>query len=165
MDWTTHFSRRDQDQHLAVFKRISASAERVTYPWDLCEARKTGDDPGFFPVQQAGDQRSFILLQPDHLSQRAAGNHGNPVDACPRQRLDVEIHLQRHFVVFVQRGCRLHLYANVYIFRTGVRLLGDGWIGKQAGRTHNQRHLSGAAGDIVGYHHVLKGGVRELARN
>src|SRR5579871_1011662 len=91
----------------------------------MCEAWEAGERARLFIVEQSADDGWFFFLDAHSLRERAVGNDGDTVDTRSGEGANLELQLQRHFVIRVQGGRSLDLDADVFILRAGIRLLRD----------------------------------------
>src|SRR6202035_3507877 len=127
------------------------------------EAGNAGDGFGFVVAEHAGDEGSFVFLEAHGLRDGAIGNHRNAVDVASREGLNFKFELQRDIFGVVQLRRGFDFYADVFIFGAGIRRLGDGGIGNEAGGTYDQRDLAGGVGNIVGDYDVRESAIGKSA--
>src|SRR3989475_5717801 len=118
---------------------MASRAEEIPRAANLRETREPAERARLLLVEEPADERGLVFLHADALRERAIRENGDAIDALSRERADLELQLQGHFMVRVHCRRGLDFQPQVHIFRTRIGLLSDaewvcsGGIGKGRG--------------------------------
>ena len=72
-------------------------------------------------VEQSADDCGYFFFNAHSLRNCAVGDDRDAIDAGAGERANLELQLQRHIVIRMQRGSGLYLNADIFIFRAWIR--------------------------------------------